>query len=41
MHYNFAWVHAMLSNPYPRTPAVAAGISDHVWTLAEIAGLLD
>jgi hypothetical protein len=23
------------------TPAMAAGMADHVWTLAEIAGLLD
>jgi hypothetical protein len=25
----------------PRTPAMAAGISDHIWTRAEIAALLD
>jgi hypothetical protein len=24
-----------------RTPAMAAGVTDHVWTLHEIAGLLD
>ncbi len=24
-----------------RTPAMAAGVTDHVWTLREIAGLLD
>jgi hypothetical protein len=33
--------HQTLADPYPRTPAVAAGKADHVWTLAEIAGLLD
>jgi len=27
--------------PYPTTPAMAAGVADHVWTLKEIAGLLD
>ena len=41
MHYNFARQHKSLANPYPRTPAMAAGIGDHVWTCNEIAGLLD
>jgi IS1 family transposase len=41
MHYNFARPHRSLANPYPRTPAMAAGISDHVWTCEEIADLLD
>jgi IS1 family transposase len=41
MHYNFARPHKTLSSPYPTTPAMAAGVADHVWTLAEIAGLLD
>ena len=41
MHYNFARPHKTLANPYPRTPAMAAGIADHVWTLTEIAALLD
>jgi hypothetical protein len=41
MHYNFARPHATLANPYPRTPAMAAGVADHVWTLREIAALLD
>jgi IS1 family transposase len=39
--YNFARPHKSLKNPYPRTPAMAAGIADHAWTLQEIAGLLD
>jgi hypothetical protein len=39
--YNFAQAAQSLKNPYPRTPAMAAGVSDHVWTLNEIAGLLD
>jgi hypothetical protein len=41
LHYNFARPHKTLANPYPRTPAMAAGIVDHAWTLTEIAGLLD
>ena len=41
MHYNFARPHTTLANPYPRTPAMAAGVADHIWTLQEIAGLLD
>lgn len=27
--------------PYPRTPARAAGITDHVWKIEEIVALLD
>jgi len=41
MHYNFARPHKSLKNPYPRTPAMAAGVADHVWTLREIAELND
>ncbi len=37
MHYNFARVHQTLRC----TPAMEAGISDHVWDVAEIIGLLD
>jgi hypothetical protein len=37
----FARPHTTLKNPYPRTPAMAAGVADHVWTLREIAGLPD
>jgi IS1 family transposase len=35
MYYNFARIHKTLRV----TPAMAAGISDHVWTLEEIASL--
>lgn len=35
MHYNFARIHKTLRV----TPAMAAGISDHVWSLEEIANL--
>ena len=40
MYYNFARVHKSLANPYPRTPAIAAGISDHIWTFEEIVRLM-
>lgn len=36
MYYNFARIHSSLRV----TPAMQAGISDHVWSLEEIAGLL-
>jgi len=37
IHYNFARIHKTLRI----TPAMAAGISDHVWSYEEIAGLTD
>ena len=36
MQYNFAWIYKSLRV----TPAMAARITDHVWSLEEIAGLL-
>jgi hypothetical protein len=36
MYYNFGHVHQTL----PVTPAMEAGISDHVCTIAEIVALL-
>ena len=41
MFMDFARRHESLANPYPRTPAMAAGIADHIWTYEEIAALLD
>jgi hypothetical protein len=47
MHYNFARPHKSLAIPgkdgklVKRTPAMAAGVADHVWSLREIAALLD
>jgi hypothetical protein len=35
MHYNFARIHKTLRV----TPAMEAGVTDHVWTLEEIANL--
>lgn len=37
MHYNFARIHKTLRV----TPAMEAGLTDHVWTLEEIAALAD
>ena len=37
VHYNFARIHSTLRV----TPAMAAGLTDHVWSLAEIVGLLE
>ncbi len=39
MHYNFARTHRTLANPYPRTPAMATGLTDHVWSIEEIVNL--
>lgn len=36
MYYNFGRIHKTLRV----TPAMAAGIADHIWTLEEIAGLI-
>jgi len=36
MHYNFGRIHKTLRV----TPAMEAGISDHVWSLEEIAALI-
>ena len=45
MHYNFCRPHMTLTKQhpqhYPTTPAMAAGVTDHVWTLEEVCGLLD
>ena len=37
MHYNFCRVHQSLKT----TPAVASGVTDHVWTVEELVGLLE
>ena len=45
MHYNFCRAHTTLTKAhslrYPTTPAMAAGITDHVWTVEEVCALLD
>lgn len=40
MHYHFASPHKTLAYPYPRTPAMAAGLTDHLWTIEEIVKFL-
>ena len=41
MYYNFARVHKTLANPYTRTPAMAAGIENHIWAIEEIVELIE
>ena len=41
MYMNYGRPHKSLASPYPRTPAMAAGLSDHIWKCEEIAALLD
>jgi len=41
MHYNFARSHKTLSNPYPKSPAMAAGLTNHIWTIEEIVKLAE
>jgi len=36
MHYNFCRIHQTLRS----TPAMKAGVADHVWTIEEMVGLL-
>jgi len=37
MNYNFARIHQTIRC----TPAMESGVSDHVWSVEEIVGLLD
>jgi IS1 family transposase len=45
MYYNFVRPHTTLTqahpNRYPTTPAMAAGVADHQWTVEEVCALLD
>lgn len=41
MYYNFARPHKTLANPYPTTPAMAAGVEKHIWTIEDIVRLVD
>ena len=40
MYYNFARPHKTLANPYPRTPAMASGIENCIWTVEDIVNLV-
>jgi len=37
LHYNFCRIHKSLRV----TPAMEAGVADHVWSIEEVAGLLE
>lgn len=45
MHHNFCRAHTTLTKAhphrYPTTPAMAAGLTDHVWSVEEVCALLD
>jgi hypothetical protein len=41
MYYNFARPHKTLTNPYAKRPAMAAGLTNPVWTVEEIVRLVD
>jgi IS1 family transposase len=44
MHYNFCRAHVTLTKAakgVKTTPAMAAGVTDHVWTVEEVLGLMD
>jgi IS1 family transposase len=45
MHYNFCRPHMTLTknhpSHYPTTPAMAAGLTDHVWGLEEVIGMME
>jgi hypothetical protein len=36
-HYNFVRIHSSLR----MTPAMAAGVTDHIWTMADLAALTE
>ncbi len=40
-YYNFCRTHMSLSKPYPKTPAMAAGVADHIWSVEELLSLLE
>jgi IS1 family transposase len=40
MYYNFVRPHKALANPYPKTPAMATGLANRVWTIEDVVGLI-
>jgi IS1 family transposase len=40
MYYNFARTHKTLANPYPTTPAMAAKLTNRIWTIEDIVKLI-
>ncbi len=45
MHYNWCRPHTTLTQAHPRhyptTPAMAAGLTDHVWTVEEVCAMME
>ena len=41
VHYNFVRPHKSLANPYHRTPAMAASLTDRIWTVEDLLGLFE
>jgi hypothetical protein len=37
MHHDFGWIHQTLRV----TPALEAGVTDHIWSIDQMLGLLD
>ena len=40
MHYNFARPHKTLAYPYPKTPAMAAGLTNKIWMIEDLIRLI-
>ena len=41
MYYNFVRPHKTLANPYPRTPAMAAGLTNRIWSVQDLVELAE
>jgi IS1 family transposase len=41
IYYNFCRIHKTLANPYPRTPAMASGLTNRIWTIENVVRLID
>ncbi len=41
MHYNFVRPHKTLANPYPRTPAMVAGLTNKIWNFEDIIEIVN
>jgi IS1 family transposase len=41
MYYNFARPHNTLTNPYPKTPAMAVGLTNRIWAIEDIVQLIN
>ena len=41
VYYNFCRPHSSLKNPYPRTPAMAAGLTDQIYSMDWLADMVE